>query len=155
MAWDRWQAWLREREQVVAANRELERLDRVVFSRGGSGDGGGYTRFAAGDGIEARPVSLEVARLCVLNVRYLPGLWEYYSWRIGMGVGNHDLKDGGEGVPEGGDSGSRNGDIWRKRVKEATRERVEMAKTREGYTWCGRGRGKLMMLAPFGWDSLT
>ena len=77
-------------------------------------------------------------RLCVLNVRYLPGLWGYYDGRMAVG----------------GD-GAGGGDIWRERVREATRERVEMAQTRDGHALWGRGRGKLMMLAPFGWDSLV
>ena len=75
--------------------------------------------------------------------------------RKGEGGGVYKCEGEGEAGDQERDGGISSGDIWRKRVQEATRERVDTAKTGEGYTWCGKGRGKLMMLAPFGWDSLT
>lgn len=109
----------------------------------------------------ARPLRREVEHvkdllgLVVLNVRYLPALWGEYDRRMRSLA----LSEEGQGPEE--QLLKEREQNWRKRIEEGTRERLEAAKTNsdsgEGYTSLFgdvsvKGRGKLVMLPPSGWD---
>lgn len=187
----------RQREQVGIANRELERLNRLMFSNPSvehdgadqeeekrSGGGGGNTvimegyRLLSVDGannICARPLLRnfhgDLIGLVVLNVRYLPLLWAEYDRRMRSASGE------GDGCSSAVETELLRGreQVWRKRLEEETGRRLELARTGEGYYHSARsglfgggsggggnggsggnsvvkGRGRLSMMAPVGWD---
>jgi exonuclease 3'-5' domain-containing protein 1 len=71
--------------------------------------------------LEERPLAEEVRRYCVQDVEFLPRLWVDYALRLSP--------------------------VWKRRVRKASRERVERSWTEEGFG----GEGKDMELAPEGW----
>ncbi|KAK4209827.1 hypothetical protein QBC37DRAFT_323341 [Rhypophila decipiens] len=165
ITWDKWITLQRKRSQVEMANRELRRLNGLLFSSLSQAgerqhkqemevEGAGYQllRMEKGMDISARPLTkgsetMELIGLVVLNVRYLPGLWEEYERRSRPDASH--WQDGNETC------GNRE-EGWRKRVEQGTRERLESARNGQyglvSGAVGGKGRGKLMMLAPVGWE---
>ncbi|KAM7195045.1 hypothetical protein V8F33_006914 [Rhypophila sp. PSN 637] len=161
---DKWITLQRKRSQVELANRELRRLNGLLFSslsQAGErqheemeveGEGYQLLKMERGMDISVRPLTkgsetMELIGLVVLNVRYLPGLWGEYERRL--------RPDTSHWQDEHETCKSRE-EFWRKRVEQATRERLELAKSGQyglvSGAAGGKGKSKLMMLAPIGWD---
>ncbi|KAM7211991.1 hypothetical protein V8F06_012620 [Rhypophila decipiens] len=147
------------------ANRELRRLNGLLFSSLSQAgerqheeemevEGAGYQllKMEKGMDISARPLTkgsetMELIGLVVLNVRFLPGLWAEYERR---------LRPDASQWQNGNETCRNREEVWRNRVEQGTRERLELAKSGQyglvSGAAGGKGRGKLMMLAPVGWD---